>query len=311
MVNLKLNVPTDFFNEEIRNGYRVTHNVKELWAVELDLLVELDRVCQKHGIHYVVSGGTLLGAVRHHGFIPWDDDIDVMMMRDQYERLCEVAKQEFRNPYFFQTEENDPGFMRRFARLRNSQTTGIIKWEYPLRPTFNQGIFIDIFPLDAVTSKTVMYKKQCRDERKYLGFFSFSNMIERNSYPYTSQVLPRITKQILHRIIGPIFRLLGVCHYLYGKIQQNCQLYNKEGCEYVSLLSFQIDNLDWMVRRSSLEDVIHVPFEFVKVPIIKKYDEHLKRKYGDYMTPQKAPSCHGELIFDTTQSYIDYYRKNK
>ena len=80
--------------------------MKEIWAIELNLFSEFDRVCRKHGITYIASSRTMLGTLRHHGFIPWDDDIDLMMMRDQYEKLCDVAEEEFKHPYFFQSKKD-------------------------------------------------------------------------------------------------------------------------------------------------------------------------------------------------------------
>ena len=102
MVNLKIQLPEGFLNEEVRCGYVVTHEMKKAWAVMLDLLAELDRVCKKNNIKYYANGGTMLGAVRHKGFIPWDDDIDVMMFREDYDRLMEIGPKEFTYPYFFQ-----------------------------------------------------------------------------------------------------------------------------------------------------------------------------------------------------------------
>ena len=100
MVDLNIVLPDGFLNEEVRCGYTVTKQMKEVWAVELDMLEKLLSVCKKHDIKIFASGGTMLGAVRHQGFIPWDDDIDMMMFRDDYEKLCKVAQEEFEYPYF-------------------------------------------------------------------------------------------------------------------------------------------------------------------------------------------------------------------
>ena len=84
-------LPEEFLREEIRCDYLVTEKYKKVWAVEIDLLLELDRVCRKHGLKYFLMYGTLLGAVRHGGFVPWDDDLDVIMLRGDYEKLQYLA----------------------------------------------------------------------------------------------------------------------------------------------------------------------------------------------------------------------------
>ena len=147
MVDLNIKLPDDFLEEEIRCGYTVTRKMKKVWAVELDLLNELLRVCNKYNIKIFASGGTMLGAVRHKGFIPWDDDIDMGMLRKDYDKLCKIANKEFQYPYFFQTNYTDPGTLRGHAQLRNSNTTSFLQNEGS-EYSFNQGIFIDIFPMD-------------------------------------------------------------------------------------------------------------------------------------------------------------------
>ena len=90
-MRINLVLEDSFFEEEIRSGYTVSSEMKKIWAVELDLLNEFSKVCQKHQLKWFVHAGTLLGAIRHKGFIPWDDDIDVVMPRADYEKLCELA----------------------------------------------------------------------------------------------------------------------------------------------------------------------------------------------------------------------------
>ena len=138
-MNIKLQIPEDFYKEETRNGYTVSEKMKRVWAVELDLLAEFQRVCEKYNLTYYADSGTLIGAVRHHGYIPWDDDIDIVMKRDDFEKLVNVGAYEFQYPFFLQNSYSDKGFFRGYARLRNSETTAITKQD--VLCNMNNGIF--------------------------------------------------------------------------------------------------------------------------------------------------------------------------
>ena len=122
MVPLKLHIDPSFFLEEERNGFVVSAGMKRIWAVELDLLNEFARVCEENGLKWFAHAGTMLGAVRHQGFIPWDDDIDLLMPREDYERFCRLAPTAFSHPYFFQNEQTD----RIRKRRPSSKTRKII-----------------------------------------------------------------------------------------------------------------------------------------------------------------------------------------
>ena len=100
MVPINLDYNPNFLKEEVREDYTVSENMKKLWLVELDILNKLIQVCNKYGITYFADAGTLLGAVRHKGFIPWDDDIDIILPRKDYDKLLSVAKEEFQYPYY-------------------------------------------------------------------------------------------------------------------------------------------------------------------------------------------------------------------
>ena len=132
MVPLKLQIDSSFFLQEERDNYVVSPKMKKIWAVELDLLNEFARVCEENGLKWFAHAGTMLGAVRHKGFIPWDDDIDLIMPREDYERFCRIAPVAFSNPYFFQNEQTDRYFARAFPgsgiqkRRPSSKTREII-----------------------------------------------------------------------------------------------------------------------------------------------------------------------------------------
>ena len=144
----------DLENDEFRDGFLVTSDRKRLWNAEIELIVEFQRICEKHNLKWFATGGTLLGAVRHRGFIPWDDDVDLVMPRTDYDRLKKIAAEEFRYPFFFDfwCENQNQAFdvygcwpVIPFAKIRNLGTSMIEAWNLKM---LKQGIFIDIFPMD-------------------------------------------------------------------------------------------------------------------------------------------------------------------
>lgn len=308
MVDLKIELPPHFLEGEMRNGYEVTPQAKALWAIELDLLAEFNRVCKKYDLKYSATGGTMLGAVRHHGFIPWDDDIDLMMLRDDYERLCKIASAEFKEPYFFQTEYTDPGSLRRHAQLRNSQTTAIRQVEEQWHYSFNQGIFIDIFPVDAVIDDKEKFQKQ-RNEAMAMK----ESYMEKAKWTVRYHDGPNVFKNVLKRTVKLAKNVIHRDHLDYQKdyhrFENICARYNNEETKYLSLLSFQFDNPKHYKTRAGWQNIEYVPFEFMEIPITADYDEVLKIQYGDYMVMKQVGAIHGDLIIDTDHSYKDYWKR--
>ena len=113
---MNFEIPASFYEEEVRDGYTVTAQMKKIWAAELELYMLFRDVCHRHGLRHYWTYGNLIGAARHGGFIPWDDDLDVFMPREDYKKLCDIAQQEFGGKFFFQTERTDPGFHLSFAK---------------------------------------------------------------------------------------------------------------------------------------------------------------------------------------------------
>jgi len=295
----ELTFPDGFFMDEYREGYYVSSNMKKVWGVELDLLNQLLNVCRENSITIFASGGTMLGAVRHRGFIPWDNDIDMMMFRDDYEKLSRIASEAFKPPYFFQTEYTDPGSLRGHAQLRNSETCGVLKEEFG-KYAFNQGIFLDIFPLDNVIPDNSLFKKQAKkalSHRKKAFFYSkfSSRYIEGN------KCIRQTIKRIIHLLFGDYCLKREIEEY--RRFEEWCKKYNDVRTEMVSTLSFKFENTQHFKFFNDYKELIEVPFEFMTIPIGKNYDHALTKRYGNYKEAIQGKNDHGEVIFDTEHSY--------
>ncbi len=131
--------------------------LRRLQQLQLKCLLELDRICKEHGIEYFLGGGTLLGAVRHQGFIPWDDDIDVMMTRQNFDRLAQVAPTAVGSEFFYQNSATDPWYHSPFAKLRLNDTLFATAFSSRFPETHN-GIFIDIFAHDRAPRRKILLR---------------------------------------------------------------------------------------------------------------------------------------------------------
>ena len=267
--------------------------MKQLWAAEIDLLQQLLDVCKKHGLRVWVADGTLLGAVRHKGFIPWDNDIDVVMLREDYDRLLALPADTFRQPYFLQTPYTDKLYYHGQAQLRNSETAAIRPSD-SYRP-FNQGIFIDIFPLDAVPEDAEQRSYVIRRIRKVTRFL----------HAYDTPVL-------LSGRLGLVFRKWK-CRWqvrrhgwqnIFREVDDVLRATPVEQCSQVAEISFS--GYDFLLDKHIFDHTVMLPFESIEVPAPGNYDLFLRSVYGDaYMTPLQTGTAHDDMLFDVHRSYTE------
>lgn len=283
-----------FFQKETRSNFEVSEKKKKVWAVLLNLLEYFDTLCREHNLHYFVDYGTLLGAVRHQGFIPWDDDIDIVMFRDEYEKLKTVAQNSVSEPYFFQNSYTDI-MISAFSKLRDSRTSAIEFPDYP--PEFHQGIFIDIFPLDdapdGVGMKPVINQMQREIWMSVVDAQKLKELLDQGYRPAldTESLLELIHMPMRERM--KVFEDFNLCQF--GKSQKVCFITG----------SF-LYGLNVSVLREWYSDTIYLPFENIMVPAPAGYDSLLKYRYGDYMTPIQSPTQHNGIFLDPDVPYTKY-----
>lgn len=299
MLPISIQVPADFLLEEVRCDYLVSTKMKKVWAVQLDLLTQLQNVCNKYGLSYFADSGTLIGAMRHKGYIPWDDDIDIAMKREDYEKLIEVAPREFSDPYFLQNAYSDR-FVKGYSRLRNSRTTCITLHDVKMK--CNKGIFIDIFPLDRIP-------EGINENSSWIRFLKLKLDYIQVGANFRPSDFKNPLKKAVCLMENTYFRFFDY-KKSFKKFEIECAKYNATNSTKMSYIEYSMGKAKHCWDASCFDGSLEVPFEFTKIWIPKGYDSRLKVEYGDYMTMRKAPTQHGTAILEPEISYIDYEKQH-
>lgn len=263
----------------------------------LELLRIFVNICEKYNIPYYVVCGTALGAVKYGGFIPWDDDIDVGLLRQDYQRFLEMAPQELPEWCFLQNYKTDREFPYIFSKLRNSNTTFLE--EKLSGVSINHGIYMDVFPLDGHPDGDAARKRFALKKKLY---FRIPRSVLEG--PKMKQVLAKdkILRLLGSRKLAPyaLKRLEKLyCAYPPDKSELWCNYGNWQGeLEYAP--KWQYGNGAWAT------------FEGLRVRIPERYDEYLTQKYGDWradLPEDQKKNPHKATIIDTERSYREYLKK--
>jgi len=265
--------------------------LKKMQKLELQALEEFISLCQNLGLTYYLLGGTMLGAVRHKGFIPWDDDIDVGMPRKDYDTFVNQAQKYISSNYYVQTHKSDPEYPFNFAKIRINNTTYI---ESKLASkSMNHGIYIDVFPLDVYPDNSVMFnlKKIILDLRISYAFSGIKPSIKGRICRFFSLLLyPTIKVAVIAR----------EKHYKSAKSGK--RIANLAGAWGKK----EIVPAEWYGSGTKLM------FEGIEVVVPQHYDLWLSQVYGDYMTlppEEKRKPHHYVVAIDTERSYKEYINR--
>lgn len=236
----------------------------------LEVVLDIDRICKKHNIQYFLAGGTLLGAIRHKGFIPWDDDADLMMTREEFNKFEQVVQKELDPKYFWQTSETDPTTYYPFSKIRINHTKYSTEFTKGNKE-MHQGIFVDIFVHDNTANNEFFGKMHLLWTKIYRGILV---------YKWTNQPMNKRPK-VLSKIADGIIKLVPIT-YWYKKTMKVIKKYrNLTEAQYLyDGMGEHVNN--GRFPKQWLANARYASFEGQELPVPEHYDEYLKFLYGNY-----------------------------
>ena len=271
----------------------VSQSVKQVQQKILEVMKYIDALCRKHGITYFIMGGTALGAVRHGGFIPWDDDLDIFMTPSEYARFKSVFEAEQSPLFILQEWRTTPKYLE-YAKVRMNGTT-FIEESFKDRKDLHQGIYVDIMILHKVPENQFL-QKVVYYESKFVTLYALS---QRNWKPKTK------TQSIVLKSLKfmPCKMMAKMCYkhiYKYDEMTDGFKY-----CYWITPAKFR----SGLFEASFFSEPIDIPFEDTVLYGSKKIKEYLAYRYGDYM---KLPSAEAQkaavhaMIFDIDKDYREY-----
>lgn len=269
--------------------------LKDVQKVALDILIKIDKICHDLHLDYALAYGTLIGAVRHKGFIPWDDDVDIMMPREDYEKLINYFHDNRKNLeplelFDYRTNSDYPYMICRVSDSR-------YRLDVYNEKDYGLGVFVDIYPLDGVGNSCSQYIKIKKRTSRYVSmcFLSTRQKIKRENTKSLIKYVLKIPAFVIAKTIGK--------NYFMKKLESWAGRYNYQDCKYVGCIVWASDDgIKGIIEKQWFEEKIEMSFENYNFKVPKEYDKILNRIYGNYM---QLPNKEDRIA----HHYYDAYKK--
>lgn len=287
-----------FLEDEVRLGFYIPSSIKQLWAAELEVLSEIDKICTTENITYFADWGTFLGAVRHRGFVPWDDDMDIVMFRKDYDRFLKLAPSLLPEGYSVHTFRNEEGFQEFHAVVLNTEHARFDKEHFDRFHGFNYICGIDIFVLDYVYSDENREKQRVYDTTYIIAFADgmLKGDFGKSSLDEGFRRIEEISGKKFDRSKSP--KELWI--ELYELAEKKCAEVPENESEILTQM------VPWglksdLSRRYSKADYasfVRLPFEYTTIPVPLFYTKLLSKRYSNYLTLVKNAGAHDYPFFE-------------
>ncbi len=291
--------PIDFFLDEVREGFFIPAMMKRAWAAELEILVEIDKICEKHKLRYFIDYGNLLGAIRHKGFIPWDDDIDIMMLRKDYEIFAKVANDELPKELVFRSPEDNSGNYELFSSVQHREmlisTDAIGKYH-----NYLYGAGVDIFPYDYLATDPNKEKQREEILKSLCILASFPSIEGENQ-----AVLQEEAKKVQHHYGIDLFHSSDYRKTVLHLLNDCFKEFNQEGGSKIAYLLDLIlykEQGNGIFEEQWYSEQSYLDFEFLALPVPKEYKKVISEKYDHYEQIKKAGGAHDYPLYRKMES---------
>lgn len=264
--------------------------LRELQEIELNILCEFDRLCEANSLKYGITSGTLLGAVRHGGFIPWDDDIDIVMPREDYIKFIELFSKQAKEKFYLATPYNNEEYIYEYIKMMDLSTRML---EMPTTKKIDTHVYIDIFPVDGFPVNKICQRIHFCHVKTYQFLFA---LFKRAKYKISED---NCKYRFMWKGIDFINRLLPP-YYIIHKLDRVSQRYPYKSSFYAGVATGQ-----WMKEVLKKEEYYldgEILFENRRFHTYKNPDVYLSSLYGDYM---KIPPIEKRIVHDNIAWKID------
>lgn len=295
--NDKVKIQESFLLDEVRCGFFVPSAIKQAWAAELEVLMEIDRVCKLHDIEYFADWGTLLGAVRHGGFIPWDDDLDIVMKREDYQKFMTVARFDMEEGFDVQTFRNQKDFWFFMGKVVGKNRFCFEKAHLRRFHNFPYIACVDIFVLDYVHKDPIKEEKRKKICKYILGIADgiVEGQFTEEEKKWHIGNLEEMTGKHFEQMDDPV----EMGRYLYGEIEKYFAEVPAQEADYlVQMFPWGLKDCAGYYPKEYYQKAVRVPFESMTIPVSPMYDKMLRMRYGDYWRSSKNAGGHNYPFFE-------------
>ena len=267
--------------------------LKDVQKAALEILVQIDKICRELQLDYALAYGTLIGAVRHKGFIPWDDDVDIMMPRKDYEILINYFRENNLAPLELLDYRTNNDYPYMICRVSDSRYTLDVYNE----KDYGLGVFVDIYPLDGAGNTVVEYTKLKKKSSKYVSmcFLSTRNRIKKENTKSFIKFIFKVPAFMIAKIVGK--------NFFMKKIENWAKVYSYDESKYVGCIVWASDDgVKGIIEKKWFEKKIEMKFEDYNFMVPKEFDKILTRIYGNYM---ELPSEKDRIAHHYYDAYIN------